>query len=172
MRPETATYPAYFNAYIKLVEGDDINLILARDTAQSTKFFENISEEQSHYKYDDEKWTVKEVLQHVNDTERIFCYRALAIARGESNALPGFDENAYGKNTHANTRKWADLVEEFKSIRTATSTLIKSFSGTDWKKSGAVSDYQINVAAICFTIAGHVLHHINIIKERYLEVAV
>lgn len=169
MRPEAATYPSYFNTYIRLVEGNDINEIIARESPNAFRFFESISEEQSHYKYDDEKWTVKEVLQHVIDTERIFSYRTLAIARGETNTLPGFDENYYGKHAHANDRTWVDLVAEFKAIRGATTFLIRSFIESDMKKSGAVGDYHISVAAICFTIAGHVQHHINIIRERYLE---
>lgn len=170
MRPDPATYPPYFNNYIKLVEGNDIHEIIAKQTPANLKFFESISDDQSLYRYDDEKWTVKEVLQHVIDTERIFCYRALALAREERNTLPGFDENNYGKRAHANNRKWTDLVEEFKAVRNATTFLINSFEETDFKKSGAVSDYQITVGAISFIIAGHVLHHINIIRERYLEV--
>lgn len=170
MRPEPTTYPTYFNTYIKLVEGNDIIEILARQTPVEMKFFESINEDQSKYKYDEEKWTVKEVLQHVIDTERVFCYRAMAIARKETATLPGFDENDYGRNAHANNRSWVDLVAEFKAIRNASSLLVGSFNEQDLKRSGNVNDYQITVLAICFTIAGHVQHHINIIRERYLEV--
>ncbi|MBN9350825.1 MAG: DinB family protein [Chitinophagaceae bacterium] len=169
MRPEISTYPPYFNTYIKLIEGDDIKKIIPELSASQLQFFESISEVQSVYKYADEKWTVKEVLQHVIDAERIFCYRTLALARGEKNILPGFDENDYARNSHANDRNWSDLIEEFKAVRNATGHFIKSLNDSDLKKSGSVLDYRISVHALLYVIAGHSQHHINIIRQRYLD---
>ncbi len=170
MRPEPTTYPSYFNTYIKLVEGSEISKIINRQSPIDISFFESINEEQSLYKYQEEKWTVKEILQHVIDTERIFCFRALAIARREGNTLPGFDENEYGKHSHANDRTWESLVNEFRNLRSATISLVESFNEGDLQVSGSVNDYHITVSAICYTIVGHVQHHIHIIRERYLDI--
>lgn len=170
MRPEAASYPSYFNAYIKLVQEDDILTALAVQTPMAIGFFDSISEEQSIYKYSEEKWTVKEILQHVIDTERIFCYRSLAIARGEKGVLPGFDEVLYGRNSHANDHSWKELVEEFSSLRKSTNFLVKNLNKNDLSLIGTVNEYQISVLAILYTTAGHVAHHINIIRERYLDI--
>ncbi len=170
MRPEPTTYPSYFNTYIKLVEGSEISKIINNQSPIDLDFFESVNEEQSLYKYQEEKWTVKEILQHIIDTERIFCFRALAIARREEDKLPGFDENNYAKYSRANERTWADLVSEFRALRAATIFLIESFNEEDLLRSGNVNDYQITVSAICYTIVGHVQHHIHIIRERYLDI--
>lgn len=170
MRPDTASHPAYFKTYINLVPESNIKTAILVQTPKANQFFQSISEEQSLYRYSEDKWTIKEILQHVIDTERIFCYRALAIARGEKNILPGFDESSYGMNAHANDRTWKDLTDEFTAVRISTEYLVKSFNEDDFVKSGSVSDYRISLLAILYTIVGHVAHHINIIKERYLDV--
>ncbi len=170
MRPSPTSYPPYFNTYIKLVDGEDINALIAHVSPEQIHFFESVHEEESLYKYAEEKWTIKEILQHVIDAERIFCYRALAIARGEKGVIPGFDENGYARNSHANNRTWNALVEEFKAVRNASILLVKSMNEADFDKSGSVNDYSISVRAILFVIAGHSQHHIHIIRERYLDI--
>jgi len=170
MRPDTSSYPQYFNTYIKLVPEENIVQAIELHSPYAMQFFSSISEEQSMYKYADEKWTVKEILQHVIDAERIFAYRALALARGEQNALPGFDEVNYAKNADTNNRHWSSLVKEFIHVRSSSEDLIKSLDESKMQITGNVSDYRISVLAILYTLAGHCIHHINIIKERYLDI--
>ena len=170
MRPLPTTFPAYFNTYIKLIPECEVMKALKNQALQAEKFFRLISEEQSFYKYAKGKWTVKEILQHVIDTERIFCYRALAIARKELAILPSFDEDKYGANSFANQRSWHDLMDEFKVVRQSSILLFHSFSKESLQLSGNVSDYQMTVLAIGFTIPGHVEHHMNIIRERYHDI--
>ena len=145
---------------------------LTSNDQKSKLFFTNISEEQSLYKYSHDKWTVKEILQHIIDTERIFAYRTLAIARKETTILPSFDENKYVENALANRRPWNELTEEFQSVRQSTILLFNSFPPGSLDLIGKVSDYQMSALAIGFTIAGHVAHHMNIIRERYWDVAI
>ena len=172
MRPLPNTFPSYFNTYIKLIPESDVMEALKKHAFRAEKYFNLISEEQSLYKYSEGKWTVKEILQHVIDTERIFCYRALAIARKEMAILPSFDERKYAANALSNQRSWKELTEEFKAVRHATVLLFHSFTNESLEYSGKVSDYQMTVLALGFTIAGHVEHHMNIIRERYHDVAI
>lgn len=169
MRPDTSSYPEYFHKYISLVKEDSITQAIQSKSIETIQFFESVSESQAQYKYANDKWTIKELLQHVIDTERIFSFRTLAIARMEKIPLPGFDENNYAMNSHANDREWNNLVEEFADVRKSTISLIKSFNEHDYIKSGTINNYQISVLALLFVTVGHVLHHINIIKERYLK---
>lgn len=172
MRPLPNTFPSYFKTYIKLIQETDVLEALQNQTFGAIKYFHLITEEESTYKYSDKKWTVKEILQHIIDTERIFCYRALAIARKETATLPGFDEQKYSAASHANSRSWNDLVEEFLAVRQATILLFKSFTKDNLQNSGPVNDYKMTVLALGYTIAGHVLHHMNIISERYLNIEI
>lgn len=170
MRALPTTYPAYFNTYIKLVEENEIMYAFKNQQDFAINFFNLISEEESTYKYADNKWTIKEILQHVSDAERIFAYRALAIARMDKNVLPKFDENSYAANSNANAKKWQDLVEEFIVVRKSSEILYKFFTEEQLKRSGNVSDYAITVLALGYTIIGHTAHHINIIRERYMDI--
>lgn len=172
MRPLPTTFPSYFNNYIKLVPEENVLAALKDNAQKSGVFFSKISEEQSVYKYAKDKWTVKEIVQHIIDTERIFAYRALAIARGDTAVLPSFDENKYAANSLANQRTWKELTEEFQSVRHSTIFLFDSFQGDTLNQSGKISDYQMTVLALGFTSAGHVIHHMNIIRERYWDIAI
>lgn len=170
MRPSLNTYPTYFNTYIKLVLEDNIMSAFTKQELSATRFFRQISEADSTYKYAEKKWTIKEILQHISDAERIFTYRALAFARKEKMTLPTFDENIYAANSDANSKSWEALIEEFISVRKSSENLFKFFSPEQLKRSGQVSDYTISVLALGYTIVGHAAHHINIITERYLDV--
>jgi len=170
MRPLPVTYPAYFNNYIKLVPEDDIITGLINQTSHAVKIFNSITEEQSKYRYDEDKWSIKQILQHISDTERIFCYRALAFARKDQNILPSFDENSYANHSNADQQQWAQLLEEFEAVRKSTHALFRSFTPEQLHSSGKVSDYSICVLALAYTTIGHTTHHINIIRERYLDV--
>lgn len=172
MRPLPTTFPSYFNTYIKLIPEENVLTALVINGEKAEAFFSQISEEKSHYKYAVDKWTVKEIVQHVIDTERIFAYRALAIARSEIAILPSFDENKYAANSRANQRSWTDLTKEFQSVRQSTILLFNSFQPDLLNNSGKINDYQMTVLALGFSCAGHVMHHMEIIRERYWDIAI
>jgi hypothetical protein len=129
---------------------------------------ESIPLSKHDYAYAPGKWTLKEVLQHIIDTERVFCYRALCIARKEAQSLPGFDENSYAANSKASNRDWNDLIEEFKVVRAGSKFLFDSFDSEQMENSGVANKNPLYVSGIGYIIAGHAQHHLHIIRERYL----
>lgn len=167
--PLSGTYPVYFYNYIKLVDASTIKEAIEKYSKTIVDFIEKINEDQSMYRYADDKWTIKEVLQHIIDTERIFAYRILAISRGEQTPLPGFDENEYAKASMADNRNWLSLTEEFKAVRKSTDLMLLSFNEEQLNKSGITNGSPNTSIAIAFAVFGHVLHHIEILKERYLQ---
>ena len=162
------SYPSHFAGYIQLVENEDLNSVLKNQIEASKQFFNSIPEEKIDYRYAEGKWTIKEVLQHIIDTERVFTYRALAFARKETSALPNMDENSYAENSGAGHRNWKDLIDEFASVRDSTIHLYSSFSESQLELSGRTVSYEMSVGALGYIIAGHFSHHVNILKERYL----
>ncbi|MEO6683758.1 MAG: DinB family protein [Ginsengibacter sp.] len=170
MRPLPNTFPSYFNTYIKLIPEGNVSVALTKNLSKAEAFFNLISEEQSQYSYANGKWTVKEILQHIIDAERIFCYRALSITRKEPATLPSFDENKYAANSLANNRSWNDLTKEFQVVRQSSILLFNSFTNEKLECIGNISDYTMSVLALGYTIAGHTAHHIQIIRERYLDI--
>lgn len=161
------TYPDYINGYIQLVKNEPLKPLLSEQLQYAYDFFEVIPPEKQSYSYAEGKWTVKEVLQHIIDTERILSYRALAFARKDPQTLPPFDETEYGKNAEAERRDWKNLVDEFKAVRTSTNYLFNSFSEDQLASVGTANKYQISVKALGYFITGHLRHHLNILKERY-----
>lgn len=168
LNTKLGTYPSHFDPYIKLVEEDNIKTALKNQTTKAEKLFNTITEEQSLYKYAEGKWTIKEVLQHIIDAERVFTYRAMAFARKDKNSLPSFDENGYAKNSNANNRSWQKLIEGFLAVRKATEMLFNSFTEESLISTGIASNSKISVMALGYTTVGHAIHHINIVGERYL----
>ena len=168
MRPSQDSFPPYFNTYIKLVEETDLITGLLNHGDEAETFFLKIKESETLYSYAEGKWTIKEILQHINDAERVFCYRALAFARREQAILPGFNENQYAANSHANDLSWSSLLNDFKIARKNSISLFSTFNNDDLDYMGKASDYSISVRALGYTIAGHCIHHMNIVKERYL----
>ena len=133
------------------------------------KILRNISSDKSSYRYADGKWSVKELLQHVIDAERIFAYRALCIARKDTTPLPGFDENSYAEYSGADKRDWNELIEEFMAVRRSTELLFNSLDEQQLNETGTASGKPVYVLGIGFIIAGHLNHHITILKERYFK---
>jgi uncharacterized damage-inducible protein DinB len=160
--------PVFYHNYIKQVSAKELNDAMNNDSASVIKYLEGIPEEKSEYRYGPGKWSIKEVVQHLIDAERIFCYRSLSFARKDKTPLPGFDENRYAENSNANKRKWKDLVDEFKSVRNSTQKLFASFDEEQLNASGTSNGKSNYVLAFGFIIIGHSLHHIKILKERYL----
>lgn len=167
-RPELSRIPEFYHGYVRQVKADDLAEEFKTQFAEVIPYLESIPTEKTGYRYAEGKWTVKEVLQHISDTERVFAYRALCIARKDSTAFPGFDENAYAANSNADKREWKDLVEEFRAVRRATEWLYGSFDNEQLETSGTASGKSTYILGIGFIIAGHLNHHINILKERYI----
>ena len=167
-KPTPATFPVYFQQYIDQVPETDLSPGFANQLPVIKQYLNGITEDQSKFAYAEGKWTMKEVLQHIIDTERIFCYRALCFARNETVSLPGFDENNYAANAFANNRTWQSLTEEWLAVRHATTALFESFSEAALN-AGGISNNLPNTALACgFIILGHCYHHKKVMEERYL----
>jgi hypothetical protein len=163
-----AVYKNYFENYTSLVAEENLQQAFIAQKNAFNHFLDSITEEHSTFSYAPGKWSLKEMLQHMIDTERIFAYRALCIARQETATLPGFDENLYADNSFANERTWAHLVQEMKIVRESTLLLFGSFTETMLCHTGHFSSASATPHTIGLIIIGHFYHHINIAKERYL----
>jgi hypothetical protein len=170
-KPNTKDYPEYFGKYINQVPEDDLQQAFKNQLSIIQEFLRSVDEERSDFAYAPGKWTLKELLQHTIDTERIFNYRALCIARKETVSLPSFDENIYAQNSDANARTWKSLSAEFLNVRRSTEDLFESFSETMLQQKGLANDKSISVISIGFITIGHVYHHIAVVKEKYLQKA-
>jgi uncharacterized damage-inducible protein DinB len=168
-RPAPDEYDPYFATYIDKVEGDDLLGQLAAVQVVTRKRLSGISEAEAEHRYAAGKWSIKEILAHLIDGERIFCARAVAFARGDRTALPGFDENAYAAASNADRRPLSEILEELAAVRAATIALFRSFDEAELSRSGIASESRISVRALGFAIAGHELHHRAVIEERYLR---
>ena len=158
---------SYFVKYTALVK--ETNIVEAFEVQKTAieNFYKNISEEKSNYAYAENKWTLKEMLQHIIDTERVFAYRALAIARKDTATLPSFDENEYAANAKANKRTWASLMNEMNVMRESTILLFENFTEEMLRCVGKFSSLSGTPELLGFIIVGHVYHHIKIAEERY-----
>lgn len=167
-RPDLSRVPEFYHNYINQVEEDDLMDALQKQTRSFLRFLKEIPKDKRNYRYAEDKWTIKEVLQHIIDAERVFAYRALCIARGEKQGLPGFDENEYADKSKADKRNWNNMLEEFKVVRRSTEILFASFDKEQLDNTGTASSWPVYVLGIGYIIAGHLNHHHNIIRERYL----
>lgn len=166
-KPSPTSHPGYFQKYIDLVPDEDLLTGFAKQSAVIKDLLGSITEEKSTYAYAPGKWTLKELLQHIIDTERIFSYRALCFARKETISLPGFDENNYAANAAANERTWQSLADEFVAVRHSTELLFKSFTAEALSRIGTANNNPTSVASIGFITLGHFYHHKKVIEERY-----
>jgi len=167
-KPVKGTYPAYFETYISKVNEDNVKDAFKMQADTVNNFFDTISEEKSGHAYAPGKWTIKELLQHIIDAERIFAYRALSFSRKETTSLPSFDENSYADNSFANERNWQSLVDEMKAVRKTTEMLFDSFNTDMLNLSGVANNNPVTVNAIGFIIVGHLNHHKKVLEEKYL----
>ena len=161
-------YVPYQMNYIKLVSEQNIVKGLKDKKAEMLHFFGSIPVFKQEFRYEEGKWTIKDLLLHLIDAERIFAYRALRISRNDATALPGFDENDFVLAANANERTYESLLEEYAIVRDATISLFSSFSESDVLKLGTASNASVSVRGIGYCILGHELHHKQIIIERYL----
>jgi len=162
-------YAPYFEQYIKLVNQN--KSILENLIDSQTDFESTLRNTQSHrhmYSYAKGKWTLKQVVQHLIDTERVFTYRALCFARNEPNSLPGFDQDIFSTYDNANIQNFKDLLDDMAGVRKSSIALFKSFSEEALARKGIASKQEISVRALGYLFSGHQLHHLNSVKERYL----
>lgn len=166
-RPNPDEYSEYAGRYVNLVGDGDIVDILERQKEKSYRFLSAIGEEQSKYAYAEGKWTIKQMIGHMADTERIFAYRALVFSH-ESVTLPGFDQDIYMQKATFNGRPLEDLVNELKTVREASIYLFKWMTGEQSKQTGIASGSTFSPRAYAYMIAGHEVYHLGILRERYL----
>jgi hypothetical protein len=167
-KPNSDDYAPYAANYVNMVpNGADVLQILTDNQASTHRLFYNMTDEQAMHAYAEGKWTLKEVLGHMIDTERVFSFRAFVFSR-EDISLPGFDQETYVLSTDFNSRTIQSLADEFKAVREATLFLYRSFSPQQLACSGVASGALVKVAALVYITAGHELYHLDIIKERYL----
>lgn len=165
-KPEHDEYAEYYNKYVSVVEGDVLS-ILESQPASLRAIFGDLPDDKGTYKYADGKWTLKEVLSHLIDGERFFAYRMLRISRGDKTPIEGFEQDDYIENSNANNRAFAKLLEEFDLQRRSNILFINNLSDEATKRLGTASGYTVSVRALVYIMAGHVTHHMNILKERY-----
>ena len=168
-RPDLSTVPKFYHSYINQVKEEEVSNAIDANAQSVIEFLRSIPEEKWSYRYAEGKWSIKEMVQHIIDAERIFSYRALCFARGEKNSLPGFDENNYAAASKADNRSKDDLIHEFETVRSSISQLFASFDEAQLNAVGVANNNPISVNAIGFIIPGHVQHHMNVLKERYLQ---
>jgi hypothetical protein len=167
MRPNKSDYAPYYEGYINLVKGDDIHKILTGQSIETQGVLNSFSETLGNYAYAEGKWTVKEVVGHLIDTERVMAYRAMCIARGEKQSLPGFDQDTYVKTGNFNKRELFDLNYEFRLLRELNLLLSKGFDEEILQRRGVANNNEVTVLGLLYIIAGHEKHHMNILQERY-----
>ena len=168
-RPDLGRMPEYYHKYMNQVKEDDLMTALRNNTSSFLSLLEMIPTDKVDYRYAEGKWTIKEVLQHIIDIERVFTYRALRFARKDETNLPGFDEKVFSASAKADKRNWNDLVDEFASLRKATELMFGSFDNEQLESKGTASGVSMYVLGIGYIIVGHCEHHMTILKQKYLE---
>jgi uncharacterized damage-inducible protein DinB len=169
-KPKRGEYPPYAIMYIKLVPGDGMVLQYLKNNFKAIKnFILSLPPEKLLYKYAEGKWTIKETLVHIIDDERIYAYRAMCFARNDTTKLPGFEQDEYAFYSNANERDIKNIFEEYEAVRNATITLFNGLTDEALSRKGTANKRKATVRAMAYHIAGHELHHINIIKEKYLR---
>jgi DinB superfamily len=166
--PERTEAAPYYFTYVDRITNPDILAELESQLDSSTRFLCGISEEKSLHRYAPDKWSIRQALSHVNDTERVFAYRALWFARGFDSPLESFDQNVAASAASADKHSWSNHVEDFRAVRLASLTLFRNMPSEAWSRKGVASGNPFTVRALAYIIAGHMAHHQAIIGERYL----
>jgi uncharacterized damage-inducible protein DinB len=168
-RPQSGEYAPYYERYVSLIEDNDILATLDRQRREMVLLLSGLSEEQGDFRYAPEKWSAKQVLGHVCDTERVFAYRALRISRGDATPMEGFEQDDYVKNGPFARHVIAEVIEDYIAVRRATISLLRSLEEAAWSRRGVANKNEVTVRALAFTIAGHEAHHRRILEEKYFE---
>jgi uncharacterized damage-inducible protein DinB len=167
-RPEPNEYASYYEKYVSLVPEGEVFGTLERQGAETLALLRGVTEERAGHRYGEGKWSVKQVVGHIVDVERIFAYRALAIARGERQPLPGMDQDEYMAGADFDSRTLADILDEFEAVRRANVLMLRGLKPEAWSRRGTASDNEVTVRALAYILAGHEAHHVRILRERYL----
>lgn len=167
-RPQSTEAAPYYFTYIDQATGEDPVSLLETQLEESLPFLRAISEEKSLHRYAPEKWSIRQVLNHVSDTERAFAFRALWFARGFESPLPSYDQNTAAAGAEADRIAWAAHVEEFRQVRLASISLFRNLPAAAWMRSGIASENRFSVRAVAYIIAGHLTHHVTGLRQRYL----
>ncbi len=168
-RPEPSEYGSYYGTYISKVPDGDVLDILERQRGELRQLLRDLPADRANYRYAPGKWSIKEVIGHVADTERVFCYRALRFARGDKTPLPSFDENDYVLNANFGQRTIIDLADEYDAVRQATTLFFRNLSPDAFMRIGTASEKEFTVRSLVYIVAGHERHHLLLLRERYLK---
>jgi uncharacterized damage-inducible protein DinB len=166
--PDTSEYAPYYGRYISLVGPGEIIGTLESQAAEMRNILDKLSEQDGSLRYAPGKWTIKQMFGHMIDTERIFAYRALRISRGDQTPIEGFEQDGYVDNGPFEHCALSELAQEYSSVRNSTLHLFRNLQPADWKRRGTASGKEVSVRALAYMIAGHELHHRNILREKYL----
>ena len=167
-RPEAVEYNEFYDGYVQTVPPGDVDAFLNSQREVLLTLLRELKEEQIDFKYQEGKWTLREVFGHLIDTERIFSYRMMCIARGDKTPLPGMDQNVYTAAANFSSRTWRSVLDEFGGLRTSNLALASSFTEENLNMTGNASGFDISVRALIWILAGHCEHHINVLNDRYL----
>ena len=170
-RPGETEYSPYYGKYVSLVSGDDALAALGGQVSETLALLRGVPESQGNFRYAAGKWSIKELVGHVIDAERIFAYRALRFARNDRTPLPGYEQDDYIRHASFDACSLADLSAEFESVRRATLYLFGHLDAEAWGRAGVASEAEVSVRALAYIIAGHELHHARILRDRYLPAA-
>ena len=167
-RPENTEYAEYYEGYVSAITKTDVVSVLSSQTDELRSVLQDLPEEKGTFAYAEGKWTIKQVIGHLIDAERVFAYRLHRFSHGDTTPLSSFDQDIYVTNGRSHARTFADLLEELESQRRSNIALVKSLREEDWDRVGVASDNPVSVRALAFIMAGHVRHHLGILRERYL----
>jgi uncharacterized damage-inducible protein DinB len=167
-RPTADQFQSYYQRYIDKATGESIADVIKNHAQQILDFYNSIPESKADHAYAEGKWTIKQLMQHLLDAERVFVYRAMRFARKDSLPLQGFDEDAYATNATSEKRDWKELLEELKALRHSTDIFLRSLTDEQLSAVGTANNTKMSVNAIAFVVYGHLLHHMQVVQERYL----
>lgn len=171
-RPNSDEAAPYYFTYINQVTDEDVVSLLEKQSEEAPAFLGRISAEKSLYRYAPDKWTIREVVGHLSDTERVLVHRALWFARGLETPLPSFEQEIAVAKAQSDQIKWAEHIEEFRRVHLSSVSLFRNMPADAWMRQGMASGYSFTVRALAFIVAGHLTHHMRILRERYLETSV
>jgi hypothetical protein len=167
-RPAENDYASFYASYVARVPEEDVLPAIEQQSSETQRLISSLDESRAKYRYAEGKWSVKEVIGHMTDAERVFGYRALCIARGDKNSLPGFDENAYMQNANFDSWRLGDLGEAYALVRRANIVFFRNLADEDWDRRGVANNSEVTVRALAYILVGHERHHLNVLRERYL----
>lgn len=168
-KPDPSTLTVYQRGYAELVPQGDLPSVFENHAKNTVALLSSLPADKLKYRYAEGKWSIPQILLHITDTERIFSYRILCIARGDKTPLPGFEENDYARESRADERDMKDILEEFQNVRRSTVSLLKSLGDKQLSYTGISNGKEVSVRALCYMLAGHEMHHLKVIQEKYLN---